>query len=516
MADHTNIEWTDATWQVVTGCDIVSPGCTNCYAMKMAGTRLKTHPSRAGLTTPSRSGPVWTGEVRFNEQWLDRPLRWRKPRRIFVAAHGDLFHPGVPDEVLDKVFAVMALARHHTFQCLTKRPNRARAYLSDAGITHRVSQAIDAILVDREHGRDPEERWSPVLGWESYEASTHGRVRRNGELLAQTLNPLYGRPSVTLWRDNEPTTVYVHKLVLLAHRGPAKDGDEARHRNGNREDNRLANLEWSSRADNQADKVRHGSNGGPAKITRQQAAEIRALRRTGQTQQSIANEYGVSRSLVSMIESRKVWPDAFDWPLPNVWLGVSVEDQQRADERIPHLLATPAAKRFVSAEPLLGPVNLREITRHIALGLTEFFDSLTGERAEVSSIFGGTFLKGDEADPDVETFGSKLDCVIVGGESQAGARPMHPDWARSLRDQCAEAGVAFHFKQWGEWVGAEVYADGNIGGLTRSQMPDGGAGGGLPTHWWSGDAFGGVISVRVGKKAAGRLLDGRTHDEVPG
>jgi protein gp37 len=132
MADSTKIEWTDATWNPITGCSVVSPGCTNCYAMRLAGTRLAHHESRAGLTRDTKAGPVWTGEVRFNEQWIDQPLRWRKPRLIFVCAHGDLFAEGVPDEWIDRVFAVMALAPQHTFQVLTKRSARMREYMSAA------------------------------------------------------------------------------------------------------------------------------------------------------------------------------------------------------------------------------------------------------------------------------------------------------------------------------------------------------------------------------------------------
>ena len=110
MADNTKIEWTDATWNVITGCSVISPGCTNCYAMRLAGTRLRNIPSRAGLTRDSKAGPVWNGSIRFNEEWLDQPLQWRRPRMIFVCAHGDLFADGVTDAMLDRVFAVMALA----------------------------------------------------------------------------------------------------------------------------------------------------------------------------------------------------------------------------------------------------------------------------------------------------------------------------------------------------------------------------------------------------------------------
>jgi len=108
----------------------VSAACKNCYAMKLAGTRLQHHPSRVGLTQDTANGPVWTGDVRFNEGWLDQPLRWKKSRKIFVCAHSDLFHESVPDEWIDQIFAVMALAPQHNFQVLTKRPRRMLAYLS--------------------------------------------------------------------------------------------------------------------------------------------------------------------------------------------------------------------------------------------------------------------------------------------------------------------------------------------------------------------------------------------------
>src|ERR1700722_12156807 len=126
MSDNSNIEWTDATWNPVTGCSIVSPGCTNCYAMKLAGTRLRNIPSRSGLTVMTKAGPVWNGEVRLNDEWLDQPFKWKRPRRIFVCAHGDLFAENVPFEWIDRVFAVMALNSRHTFQVLTKRPGRMK------------------------------------------------------------------------------------------------------------------------------------------------------------------------------------------------------------------------------------------------------------------------------------------------------------------------------------------------------------------------------------------------------
>jgi hypothetical protein len=141
MADKSAIEWTDATWNPVVGCSIVSPGCTNCYAMKMAAriekmasspmaahVNVQTH--YAGTTQRSKAGAVWTGKVaRAPEHILTQPLKWKRPRKIFVNSMGDLFHESIPDEWIDRVFAVMALAPQHTFQVLTKRAERMRSYL---------------------------------------------------------------------------------------------------------------------------------------------------------------------------------------------------------------------------------------------------------------------------------------------------------------------------------------------------------------------------------------------------
>lgn len=339
MAETTKIEWTDATWNPITGCSVVSPGCTNCYAMRLAGTRLAHHPSRAGLTRDTKAGPVWTGEVRLNEQWLDQPLRWKRPRMVFVCAHGDLFAEGVPDAWIDKVFAVMALSPQHTFQVLTKRSARMREYLSHERRPHQVARAaVDLFLHRKLPSRMPlHDRW-PV--------KSIGDIDLPHDITLQT------------------------------------------------------------------------------------------------------------------------------WPLPNVWLGVSVEDQTRANDRLKYLIATPAAVRWVSAEPLLGPVDL-----------THWFHSPMD-------------------------MAKRLDWVVVGGESGPGARPMHPDWARSLRDQCAAAGVPFLFKQWGEWWPRDQWEHN-----PDLILPD-------DDYVAAGNALGTMrlqteVMHCVGKARAGRLLDGVEHHAFP-
>lgn len=164
-------------------------------------------------------------------------------------------------------------------------------------------------------------------------------------------------------------------------------------------------------------------------------------------------------------------------PFPNVWLGVSVEDQQRADERIPDLLATPAALRWISAEPLLGPVDLRMLHHD---GVTNI-NALTGDHGVNLPLMGR---------------GPGIDWVVAGGESGKDARPMHPDWPRALRNQCAAADVPFFFKQWGEF-----------GPVVTTGHND--------PHYPADPPVGERMD-RVGKKHAGRLLDGVLHDAMPG
>lgn len=314
MAGASNIEWTDDTWNPIVGCSIVSPGCTNCYAMKMAA-RIEAmarasgghHAGHyAGTTKKVKGNAVWTGMLALApENILLAPLHWKKPRLVFVNSMGDLFHEDAPDEWIDKVFAVMALSPQHQFQVLTKRAERMREYLSDEETPVRVA------------------------------------LTRN-----QLSNP-------------EACLVGVN-----------------------------------------------------IKIT--QAA----------------------------------------WPLPNVWLGVSAERQQEANERIPQLLQTPAAIRFVSCEPLLGPIDLTNLG-DVAMSLNAF----TGEAKHLLGMRDKTL--------------GALDWIIVGGESGPGARPFDVDWAHSLLRQCKTAGAAAFMKQ----LGSNPHSDGRpLHGQPRGKYDD-------PARW---------------------------------
>jgi protein gp37 len=300
MSALSSIEWTDRTWNPLRGCSIVSPGCVNCYAMKFAHRFSGAGKPYEGLTKQTKAGPQWTGKVKLVEDALLEPLKWRKPQRVFVNSMSDLFHEGVSDEFIDRVFAVMSLASRHTFQILTKRPERMLKYLAPGG--------------------------------EAFE--------------------------------------------------------------------RIAEL-------------------------------------------AMAHQYG-GFDVETYFDAR----DAHDnlsgfWPLPNVWLGVSCEDQQRADERITLLLQTPAAVRFISAEPLLGPIQLHIPTK--TYGVDGCDHCCNGDRCDDITHRDRRSCKYCRGTGRAR----KLDWVIVGGESGPGARPCDVAWIRSIVQQCQAASVPVFVKQLG-------------------------------------------------------------------
>jgi protein gp37 len=287
VSDKTGIEWTQsddgtpgATWNPVTGCDDVSDGCLHCYARTFAERWRGTpgHHFENGF------------DVMLRPERLEQPLRWKRPRRIFVNSMSDLFHKDVPDEYIARVFAVMAMASQHTFLILTKRHARMRSFLRDE--------------------------------------CRCGKGHVPGIHLRSAMD----------WAGTTHSPTYVPGVV----------GHDVYH--------------------------------------------------------------------------------CRPWPLPNVWLGVSAEDQHWADIRIPALLGSPAAVRFISAEPLLGHVRLAP-------------DWLLGH--------------------------SGLDWVIGGGESGPGARRCELDWLQSLRNGCAAAGVPFFCKQLGSVLGRELGAGSKGGDIDR-------------------------------------------------
>lgn len=286
----SKIEWTEQTWNPIVGCSLESPGCTNCYAMKLAGrlALMGTAAHYRGTTQKTKAGFVWSGTINVApDSILLAPMKRRKPTTYFVNSMSDLFHPDVPDDVIDRVFAVMALCPQHTFQVLTKRAARMRAYMSDPKLPIR-------------------------LAMQCFDMNRIGQIKFS---------------------------------VMFAALGDRERDED---------------------------------------------------------------------------------PEFVPMSLANVWLGVSVEDQTRADERIPDLLATPAAVRFLSCEPLLGPVDLTWIEFPNEHGKLELWDALS---------------VGDDPTDDWNCSTACIDWVIVGGESGPGARPMASEWAQSIVDQCRAASV---------------------------------------------------------------------------
>lgn len=334
MSERTKIEWTEATWSPVTGCTRVSPGCERCYIER-------TPPFRMAHRRFDRDGIGGTTGVLLHPERLGRPLRWRKPRRVFVCSMADLFHKDVPDDYIVRVWNTIRRAPQHTFQVLTKRHDRMRSLLNSEDFQEEVHRAV-----------------------------------------------------------------------------------------------------------------------------------------------------GVGRNRPELAHYRK-------WPLPNIHLGVSVENQWAAKTRIPALLSTPAAVRWISAEPLLESVSLTHMDVEDRAPGMYWINALTGRNTDMGRPC-----------PDV----ASLDWVVAGGESGPDARPMHPDWVRSLRDQCVTAGVPFLFKQWGEFRPAERGDD--VAQMTCIQASTGV----VVQHDEKRDdlAPGGWAAMRrVGKKAAGRELDGREWDQYP-
>lgn len=358
----TTIEWTQRpgtkgeTWNPVVGCTKVSPGCKHCYAEELHDRRHKAYTEGKLQNLPQYAKPF--RKVQLMHERLTLPLKWKQPRTVFVNSMSDLFHEEVPYSFVDQVFAVMALTPQHTYQVLTKRPERMEEYLCDP----QRREAIEAAILQ----------------------------------------------------------------VMDAHGLPTTD------------------VPWVS----------------------------------------------------DRLEA-----------LPNVWLGTSVEDQKAADERIPHLLRCPAAVRFLSCEPLLGAVDL---TRVLYDGVC-VIDCLNGTH--------GFPLPHAELPKNT----GPVHWVIAGGESGPKARPMHPDWARDLRDQCKAAGVPFFFKQWGEWIGGRF--DKRKGkmmcqlankGETESARIFWTKPGAPKVHLWDeADHYWTNASAKVGKRESGRLLDGVEHNEYP-
>jgi protein gp37 len=374
--------------------------------------------------------------VELVEDRLTLPLKWRNPARIFVSSTSDLFHEKLPDAWIDRVFAVMALAPQHTFQCLTKRSKRMREYCSDENTPFRIAQAIDAMQGD---DVGPEEI-RPISGYPGYFASSLGVIYTEHRGPRRAMKPDVGEQGhsrVQLHREGAGRygdRLLVHRVILETFVGQAPMLEtQGRHLDRNPQNNAARNLQWGDQPSNWQDSKRHGTHRRYSKLTQSDANAIRQRHAAGETGEALAREFDISATQIRNIASGRQWnvEPPISWPLENCWLGVSCEDQTRADERIPDLLATPAAVRFISAEPLLGRID---------------FKSCWLSRMTLC----GHCPSSDEGTPiTCECANERLDQIIVGGESGPCARPMQVEWARSIVKQCQAARVSVFVKQMG-------------------------------------------------------------------
>lgn len=429
----TRIAWTDETWNPTVGCSPVSPGCENCWAARQAHRGLTA--SHRGLTLPVRMPPRWNNKVRMLPERLDQPLRWRKPRRVAVSLMGDLFHEAIPDDYIAKAWQVMSTCPQHTFQILTKRPERMHSWMG-RWYTGKIAEPYDV---------------RPIHGFPGYEITTRGQVLGRRSDTRDGLSPDAGESGhlrVTMYRAESSRNgerELVHRLVLTAFVRPSRPNEQACHRNGDPSDNRLSNLYWGTQEDNWRDRKIHGNRRSYTKLSLADVEAIRGRNVEGQSVESIATDFGVSDTQVRNILNGKQWKPSEARPLikfpgrpvlEQVWLGTSAEDQKTLDERVPYLLQTPAAVRFLSLEPLLGPVDLHTVPwQHGGMA---------------AKGWTGVLPVADEPDDYVYWEQKQaLQWVIVGGESGPGARGCDIGRIRSVIEQCKAAGVACFVKQLG-------------------------------------------------------------------
>lgn len=510
MGANTKIEWAHHTFNPWIGCTKVSAACDHCYAEDWDKRYEGGQHWGAGAPRRLTSAANWRKPLAWNRQAAKADTR----PRVFCASLADVFDSEVPDAWRDRLFALIALTPHLDWLLLTKRPQVARKYLSDPDKPRRVDTLKHVILAGRLSEIHAPERMAEAADWPGYFVTSKGRVlsdKTNAGTRGDARHELKpqigagGHARVTLYAGDVEQRELVHRLVLDTFDRSARDGEQGCHIDGDPENNALWNLRWGDQSANWEDSKRHGTRRRYSKLTIEDVDQIRQRLAAGESAYAIAPDFGVSDTQIRNIATGRQWqPEChLEWPLKSVWLGTTVETQQMAEVRIPTLLQCPAARRFLSCEPLLGPVQLDDLCDG-----HKFVDALRGNWWH------------DAPRGPIERGHPKLDWIIAGGESGPHAQPSHPDWFRSLRDQCQAAGVPFFFKQWGEWSEAQsgdVFdtAKGRAGKPPALIVDpnDGTVHCFLPENEEPDRRYRAML--KVGKKAAGRLLDGREWNEVP-
>lgn len=481
MADNTAIEWADRTWNPLLGCSRVSPGCDGCYAITTATIRAgNPHPkvaaAFAGLTERQGGRLDWTGRINLLPDRMDQPLGWKKPSKIFVNSQSDLFHKDVPLAFIEQVFAVMARTPQHTYQLLTKRHARMSSILRKPTFRDSVAAIVGADI-----------EWPLPNLWlgVSVEDQHWADIR---------IPALLDTPAAVRWLSCEPLLGPINLSSWIGD----TDGRPAVSRGGCARSGEIGRV-----ADRQSGSSMAG--GGPARQPLDTRDEGHPLRT--QASRELDRQVPTSTGHVQLDE------------IPRDGSPTGVVALRGADSAGPH--GEPQERNLVGQPPVelgasypLGAGHTRpdgavarpiESVRDAELDGSVDFGSGSGDSGTASGRGAaadvGERVRGAlPAHISDRARGASISWIVVGGESGPKARPMQTQWARDLRDQCVAAGVPFFFKQHGEWVApsqmpADTFMDWDIKNGT--------------------DAFDRDAPWRMGKKRAGRLLDGREWNEYP-
>lgn len=509
----TNISWTDETWNPVVGCTIVSPGCTNCFAMNMAR-RLEAMgvDHYKGLTRMSGGRAVWTGKVAAapDHVW-EKPFKWKQSKMIFPNSMGDLFHESISFDLIDRAYAVMALTPQHIYQPLTKRSTRMMHYMTMDRRDEINSHA--GTMMDYE--RMPSiENWPPKNIW-------HGVSIEDQPTADERIPDLLATPSSVRWISAEPLlsnldlskwiNVEGQRTRILGSGGAGALLSEPRQRNDS-SSGRMEGWRQTVSSHGQAEASRPltfeggGVSKGDVPLKERTQERLRASHNLD-GEQSAPHPIGDGSKSQGWRQAEQCHPES----------GSGDTARERASQSPNTFSEEKDAER---REEFDGGFDGREGFED-ACALAGGRNDPKRDSRNIQGISADSQQRHDGADLEAPS----LDWVVVGGESGPNARPMNPDWVIDLEDQCSRAGIPFHLKQWGEWIAYEHFG---ASGWDFTREKDGKRFGRLSfvefedpapsskeyeTRYPWGSP--GPCMVRVGKKAAGRKLFGKVYDAYP-
>lgn len=460
----TKIEWVKNktgekgyVWNPIAGCSKVSAGCMECYAERMAA-RLQAM-CVSGNKCPEYLGKTedghWTGKIECCDWKLEIPLHWKKPSMIFVNSMSDTFHPNVPFEFIDKVMAVIALCPQHCFQLLSKRPEIMKKYFENC-LPHISALVYNAKYGQRKDifgsGRNRDirdRRTGPDMAAQEGSRSRSSGGRRifegnEGQSVQASSGGILNQTRIFVDNNNDFKKKICNRSAscsvgLPQRANTEKIDDKPRGRNQRQQQAKQSNFDdLQSTTTSRTGSVEKKSLAANGKQASQNETERgRCFSNAGNENNrgdgqkhsdSIQNETesGVGDLYSSDLETH------INWPLSNLWLGVTAENQEMADKRIPILLQIPAVVRFVSIEPCLEEIL---ISAHY---LPQLKYLLSGGKP----IYGNNVVVYEDG-----KFKQGIDWVIVGCESGQNRRECKIEWVRSIVEQCKAANVPVFVKQ---------------------------------------------------------------------